>query len=78
MTSSVSIRFQSLEAFEKNNDAVMKIIREIGGTDKFVATKSFPPAYSHWALSQEAIDKLKALDGVVVQVSAEDDEDLPV
>ncbi|PYI33814.1 hypothetical protein BP00DRAFT_423658 [Aspergillus indologenus CBS 114.80] len=72
MSSRVVIRFKSIEGFRKNNEQVLKIIKDDTGADNFLAQPSYPPAYLPPPLSQEAIDQLKALDDVDVQIIPED------
>ncbi|KAB8075874.1 hypothetical protein BDV29DRAFT_171196 [Aspergillus leporis] len=59
------IRFTP-EGFEKHDEVVLRITNEDTGTDEFVTQPSYPPLYHPPPLTEEAINKLKALDGVEV------------
>ncbi|KAI9930339.1 hypothetical protein ASPWEDRAFT_170965 [Aspergillus wentii DTO 134E9] len=68
----VIIRFD-WDKFNDVNEKVINIIREDTGTDQFIVQPSYPPVYHPPPLSEDAIEKLKALDGV--QLTFPDDEE---
>ncbi|OGM48299.1 hypothetical protein ABOM_002174 [Aspergillus bombycis] len=59
------IRFTP-DGFGQHDEEVLKIIIEDTGTDQFPSQPSFPPIYHPPPLTQEAINKLRALKGVEV------------
>ncbi|PYI33813.1 hypothetical protein BP00DRAFT_444193 [Aspergillus indologenus CBS 114.80] len=67
----VAIRFTSMDSWQEKDEEVLKIIKDDAGTNGFPVVKTAPPLYLPPALSQEAIDKLKALDGISVEVIEE-------
>ncbi|KAE8147812.1 hypothetical protein BDV25DRAFT_142378 [Aspergillus avenaceus] len=67
----VIIRFETLEAFEQHDDAVLGIIKQDAGTDQFPASQSLPPIYQPPPLTDDAIGKLEHLGGVIVIESEE-------
>ncbi|KAB8263640.1 hypothetical protein BDV32DRAFT_146455 [Aspergillus pseudonomiae] len=68
----VIIRFTP-EGFEQHDEVVLNIIKEDTDTDQFFSKPSFPPIYHPPPLTQEAITKLKALDGVDVIIAQGED-----
>ncbi|PYI15994.1 hypothetical protein BO86DRAFT_385448 [Aspergillus japonicus CBS 114.51] len=69
--SRVAIRFTSIDNWQEKDEEILKIIKDDTGTDGFPVVKTVPPLYLPPALSQKAIDKLKALDGISVEVIEE-------
>ena len=67
----VAIRFSDPDTWESNREKVDDIIEDATGDRNSVSTRSLPPIILT-NLSQDAIDKLKALDGVNVQSREED------
>ncbi|KAJ5294743.1 hypothetical protein PENANT_c014G06438 [Penicillium antarcticum] len=69
MTNQVVIRFKGPEEWQEQQDNVNKILKDRTGTLDYPSTRSFPPMIFGVELEADAIDELKAINGVVVQIS---------
>ncbi|KAE8356081.1 hypothetical protein BDV28DRAFT_145580 [Aspergillus coremiiformis] len=69
----ISYTYRGIEAYEEHDKTVTEIIKEDTGVENWPVTTSMPPRGIPPPLTTEAIDKLKALDGVIVIVQDEDD-----
>ncbi|KPM41427.1 hypothetical protein AK830_g5151 [Neonectria ditissima] len=72
----VSYTFKQLEDWQKHNQTVILIVKEDTGVEHWISNRSLPPTSFPPPLSLEGIDKLKELDGVVVEDIPEDKQDL--
>ncbi|WYZ39658.1 hypothetical protein EsH8_III_001572 [Colletotrichum jinshuiense] len=70
----VTYTFNGLEDWEKHNQTVTKIIKEDTGAEHWRANRALPPVSHPPPLSFGAIDKLKDLQGVVVEDVVEETE----
>ncbi|KAI5797833.1 hypothetical protein DFH27DRAFT_91830 [Peziza echinospora] len=64
----VTIRYESIEAWEQHRDAVRQIIAKHTGREFYPETKSLPPIGLPGDLHPPAIEELKALKGVIVDI----------
>ncbi|RGP80008.1 succinyl- :3-ketoacid-coenzyme a mitochondrial precursor [Fusarium longipes] len=64
----IRYRYEGIEAWEKSNEDVRKFIKEDSGQDFWPETRSLPPFGMPPPVSKDCVEKLKALDGVVVDV----------
>ncbi|KAE8340491.1 hypothetical protein BDV24DRAFT_164225 [Aspergillus arachidicola] len=67
------IRFIDPESYEEHQKEVFSIINDDAETDEFIMQPSFPPILCPSPLTKQAINKLKALSGVEVDIP-EDEE----
>ena len=67
----VRITFDSIESWDAKREQVDRILEDATGTADHIATKSLPPIIVGVDLEQDAIEKLKALEGVVVKLQDE-------
>ncbi|KAM4066642.1 hypothetical protein HRG_000721 [Hirsutella rhossiliensis] len=58
--------FKGVEEWEQNNKKVDEIVKADTDAEHWACNKALPPTCYPPAMSIEAIDKLKQLDGVVV------------
>ncbi|BCR89359.1 uncharacterized protein ACHE_50557A [Aspergillus chevalieri] len=71
----VLIRFEGVEEWEETRDEVDKILQELTGTDEYPSTRSLPPIIFGAQLDEDGMERLRRLDGVIVQVPEEEDDD---
>ncbi|KAF9966288.1 hypothetical protein BGZ70_002792 [Mortierella alpina] len=65
------VNYDNIEAFFENGSKVNEVIEKDSG-EVPIQTKSLPPQLLHLKLSQEAVEKLKALSGVFVRELKDD------
>ncbi|KAF4455282.1 putative succinyl-CoA:3-ketoacid-coenzyme A transferase, mitochondrial precursor [Fusarium austroafricanum] len=69
----VRIAYQGIEAWEISRDKVRELIADDTGADIWPETKSLPPfGMPPSPLSQECIQKLRALEGVTISGDEDD------
>ncbi|KAJ9301815.1 hypothetical protein DTO271G3_681 [Paecilomyces variotii] len=66
------LRYEDIEYFERYDEEVKKTVEEDQGRPAD-ATRTFPPIYAGLTLSAEAADKLRELEGVVLQEIPDDE-----
>ncbi|KAL2070129.1 hypothetical protein VTL71DRAFT_14809 [Oculimacula yallundae] len=71
-TKSIQTRWESIEQWEAGYQKVDQIIQEDSGHGGYIQTKSLPPFGMSPGLSDETITKLKAINGLVVEVRDEE------
>ncbi|KAJ5084692.1 hypothetical protein NUU61_009271 [Penicillium alfredii] len=74
MPKRISITFESFDAWQNTQEEVNSILRELTGTDDYPSTMSIPPLIMVTdELDEDDIERVRYLDGVIVDV--EEDED---
>ncbi|OQE11869.1 hypothetical protein PENFLA_c071G00038 [Penicillium flavigenum] len=62
----IQYSFESTADYQKLNNTVHQIIKDDTGAEGWISTRSMPPTYSPPPVTNEALEKLKKLEGLNV------------
>ncbi|KAK7421166.1 hypothetical protein QQX98_002295 [Neonectria punicea] len=71
----VSYSFRELEDWQKHNQTVTTIVKEDTGAEHWISNRALPPTSFPPPLSLDGIEKLKGLEGVIVEDIVEEKKD---